>query len=205
MIVYQKTNYTVYIPVRPRRMAVYLNPPAMYFPHSNGKKGKTLYNYQEEVAHEIYTENEGTIAVAAIYNRDLPKFLNELINLYDIPEVVVAGWSLGGNDAVKASTEIRNVTTLILIDANHTNNMAQKYVDFLRGTKLLYISDVYSPAKLKKVTKAFAVMPHKFLKLTIPKSFSGSNHRYCRDSMLNCNVFGYAFGGPLYGSYEVIE
>jgi len=198
---YLKSNYTVYVPVLPKRMAVYLNPPAMAFPHSNGKKGKTLYNYQEEVAQAILDGTPDTIAVAAIYNRDLPRFLNELIRLYNITEVVVAGWSLGGNDAVRAATEILNVKTLMLIDANHTNNLGTRYFNALRGTKLIYISDVYTPAKLKHMTKIFAVTDHQFLQLKIPKGFSGSNHRYCRDSTLDNNVFRYAFGGVLNGDY----
>ena len=186
-------------------MAVYLNPPAMAFPHSKGKKGKTLYNFQEEVAQAIYDGNPDTIAVAAVYNRDLPSFLNELINVYSIETVVVSGWSLGGNDAVRLATELRNVKSLILIDSNHTNQLNQRYFDFLRGTKLYYISNEYSAAKLKHMTKIFAVTEHEYLKLAIPKGFGGSYHRYCRDSTLDNNVYGYALGGPLYGSYEVIE
>ncbi len=204
-IAYYRSNYTVYIPDAPSKMVIYLNPQAMPFPHANGKNSRTLYNFQEEVAQAIFDKNPGTIGVAAVYNRDLPRFLNELITSYRIQVVVVSGWSLAGNDAIKLATEIRNVTGLVLIDSNHTNQMNQRYFTFLRGTHLLYISNTYNATKLKKTAKAFEVMPHEYLLLHIPSGFTGSNHRYCRDSSLNNNVFGFFFGGAVTGDYEVMR
>ena len=185
-IVYSKSNYTVYIPDHPEYMTIYLHPPQMSFPHSNGKKSRTKYNFQEEIAQQIFDTNFDCVAAAAVYNKDFIRLMNELVDLYSIKEVSVAGWSLGGNSAVKAATEIKNVVDLILVDANHTNQMAQKYFDFLRGTKLTYVSNNDTPAKMRKAIKAFAAMPdHEFIKVPVPVGFKGSLHRLCRDWYLD--------------------
>lgn len=184
--VYSKTNYTIYVPDYPDHLVIYFHPPQMPFPHSNGRKSRTKYNFQEEIAQQIFDANPNTVVAVAIYSRDFVWLMNELVNLYKLTDVAVMGWSLGGNSAVKAATEIKNVISLTLIDANHTNQMNKKYFDYLRGTTLIYVSNNDSPAKLKKVSKAFEAMPeHQFIKVPVPIGFKGSIHRFCRDYYLD--------------------
>ncbi len=201
------TNYTIYVPDNPTKMAVYIHA-RMDFPHSKGRKGRTLYNFQEEVAEGIFNANPNTIVVVARYDKKTPTAVIELINSYKIKDVTISGWSLGGNDAVTLLTEIYKKTdicpTLLLIDSNHTNQFSDKVFQQVKTSKVFYISNTLSKAKSSHISKIIKNgMSVTYLLLTIPKGFSGSNHRYCRDSTINNNVYGFIFGGKLKGDYKI--
>lgn len=201
------TNYTIYIPEHPKRMAVYIHA-RMDFPHSKGRKGKTLYNFQEEVAGGIFKPNADTIVVAARYYKGLVPIVIKQIMTYDITNVIVSGWSLGGNDAITLTHEIykqlKLIPKLFLIDSNHTNQFADKVFKDLKGMKVYYVSNTLSKAKSSHISKILNNgLLKEYLLLVIPHTFKGSNHRYCRDSSITDNVYGYIFGGILMPNYQV--
>ena len=201
------TNYTIYIPEHPKKIAIYIHA-RMDFPHSKGRKGRTLYNFQEEVAEGIFKSNTDTIAVAAKYYKGLASVVLKEIMTYDITDVIVSGWSLGGNDALTLADEIykqlKLSPKLLLIDSNHTNQISDKAFKDLKDSPVYYISNTVSKAKsshISKVTKNG--MLKEYLQLVIPATFKGSNHRYCRDSTISDNLYGYLFGGILMPNYKV--
>ena len=201
------TNYTIYIPEHPKRMAVYIHA-RMDFPHSKGRKGKTLYNFQEEVAGGIFKPNADTIVVAARYYKGLVPIVIKQIMAYDITNVIVSGWSLGGNDAITLTHEIykqlKLIPKLFLIDSNHTNQFADKVFKDLKDMKVYYVSNTLSKAKSSHISKILNNgLLKEYLLLAIPHTFKGSNHRYCRDSAITDNLYGYLFGGILMPNYQI--
>lgn len=199
------SNYTIYIPDRPERAVIYLNA-HIAFPSSNGRTSRTKYNYREEVANDIY--NEYTAVVAGLYSKKLLELILQLIIGYGIQNVVISGWSVGGNDALTVASYLNGVIKnlkVLLIDSNHTNNLSNDIFKKLSGVKVYDVSNNLNKVKIKKLQKVIDNgIFHEYLLLTIPKGFKGSNHRYCRDSTIENHLYDYIFEGVLdHSQYSV--
>lgn len=192
------SNYTIYIPDRPERAVIYLNA-HIAFPSSNGRPSRTKYNFREEVAEAIY--NDETIVMVGLYNKKFLEVILGAIIGYHIQNAVVSGWSAGGNDALTVASYLNGLVQnlkVLLIDSNHTNNVSNDIFKKLKGIKISDVSNNLNKVKIKKLQKVIDNgLFDEYLLLTIPKGFNGSNHRYCRDSTMNNNLYNYIFGGPL--------
>ena len=190
------SNYTIYIPDRPTRAVVYLNA-HIAFPSSNGRPSRTKYNFREEVADAIY--NDETVAIVGLYNKKLLEIILDVIVGYHIPRVIVSGWSAGGNDALTVASYLNGFVydlKVLLIDSNHTNNVSNEVFKKLKGVPISDVSNNLNKVKIKKLQKVIDNgLFNEYLLLTIPKSFKGSHHRYCRDSTLENHLYDYISGG----------
>ena len=192
------SNYVVYIPDKPTRMVVYLHAHGD-FPASKGRKSRTKYNFREEVAEAIYDNN--TIAFAAKFGNGITAKVKEVISKYNITDIIVSGWSVGGTDAVNLASYLANPKLdlkVLLIDANYTNTIRDAVYKKLNGVPISFLSNFISKAKTKHISK---IIDHgllkEYIKVKLPDGFKGSNHRYCRDSTLNYHLYDYIFGGEL--------
>lgn len=199
------SNYTIYIPDRPERAVIYLNA-HIAFPSSNGRQSRTKYNYREEVADAIY--NEQTAVVVGLYNKKLLELSLQLVIGYSIQNVIVSGWSAGGNDALTIASYLNGLVRdlrVLLIDSNHTNNVSNGVFNKLKGVPISDVSNNLNKVKIKKLQKVIDNrLFDEYLLLTIPKGFKGSNHRYCRDSTMENRLYDYIFEGVLdHSQYSV--
>ena len=192
------SNYVIYIPDHPNRMVIYLHAHGD-FPASKGRKSRTKYNFREEVAEAIYDEN--TIAFAAKFGSGITDKVRDFLKKYDISNVIVSGWSVGGTDAVLLASYLASSNLdlkVLLIDANYTNTVRDSSYKKLKGVPISYLSSFSSRIKTKHISK---IINHgllkEYLKVKLPVGFKGSHHRYCRDSTLNYHLYKYIFGGPL--------
>lgn len=192
------SNYVIYIPENPKRMVVYLHAYGD-FPASNGRKSRTKYNFREEVAEAIYDEN--TIAFAAKYGRGITDKAKDIIIKYNISDIIVSGWSVGGTDAVNMAANLVGLKLnlkILLIDANYTNTIRDAVYKKLKGVPVYFLSNLVSKAKTKHIMKIINNdLLKEYIKLKLPDGFKGSHHRYCRDSTLNYHLYDYVFGGEL--------
>lgn len=198
------SNLVVYIPDHPKRMVIYLHAHGD-FPAANGRKPKTKYNFREEIAEAIYDEN--TIAFAAKFGNGITAKAKEIIDKYDISNVIVSGWSMGGTDAVNMASYLVGLKLdlkVLLIDANYTNTIRDAVYKKLKGIPVYFLSNFISKAKTKHIEK---VINHgllkEYIKICIPATYKGSKHRYCRDSTMTNNLYNYIFGGELKGKYKI--
>lgn len=198
MKVQSGSNYVVYIPDHPTRMVIYLHAHGD-FPAAKGRKSRTKYNFREEVAEAIYDYE--TIAFAAKFGRGVTDKAKDIIKKYNISNLIVSGWSVGGSDAVTLASSLASLNVdlkILLIDANYTNSIRDSVYKKLNGVPISFISNFVSKAKTKHISKIIAKGLFKeYLKVKLPDGFKGSNHRYCRDSTLNFHLYDYIFGGPL--------
>ena len=204
MKVQSGSNYVIYIPDKPTKLVVYLHAHGD-FPASRGRKSRTKYNFREEVAEAIY--NDETLAFAAKFGRGITDKVRELLSKYNITDLIISGWSVGGTDAVNLASYVANSKLdlkILLIDANYTNSIKGPIYNKLKGVPVYYISNFVSKAKTKHISKIIDYgLLKEYLKVQLPDGFKGSNHRYCRDSSLNNHLYEYVFGGELKGKYRI--
>ena len=184
-------------------------------PHTNEEHPKHPFNFQESIANKILKQNSDSIVIVTYkYSQKLIEKIDKLINEYNIKDIIISGWSAGGNNAVRAAATLANQNRyiqLLLIDCNHTVQESLKYFKTLKknNIEIHYTSNVagYSKYKvLKNITDE--KIPIHYYKLKIPKDFSGSRHIYCRNCAINYNLYGYLLGAIklnknyIYGYYD---
>ena len=197
------TDYTIYVPENADRMAIYCHAWGQ-FPHTKGKPPRSPYNFQENIVDGIQLKNPTAVAVAMRrYNNKLIDLLYGIIKEKGIKELIISGWSMGGSDALtlaaKLYLKVDVKLSLILIDANYTNDIAADVFLKLRGVRTVYISNTFIPAKVKKISKLMSYkLPLEYMILSIPKDYKGSNHMFCRNSTIDNDMYGYVFGNHGY-------
>lgn len=174
-------------------------------PKANGRKGKTKYNFYEDIVEQMQIANPDALVFVG---KNSASYQNEIIKgikKNGVDEVVVSGWSDGGNYAVNMTAKLYEQFPnlkihLLLIDSNHTDNCATKVWDTLdkHNQSIDYLSNLISKEKNRKLVKIMKYkLPINYLRLKVPATIRVSKHRYCRDSALEDNVYGYLIGGEL--------
>ena len=204
----KEDQYTIYIPNNPTSMIIYYHSNMVLY-HSKGRKPRTFYNFQEDYIKSLSEQNPNSIVIVTYYyNQELVEYIEEIIKEYNISNIIVSGWSAGGNSAIYAAAQLSKLdinTQLLLIDCNHTNEVDLKYIKQLANNEvtIAYISNIISPAKNKKISNIISYkIPISYFKIEIPEGYIGSNHMYCRNSTMDFNLYGYLLGGPLNENYE---
>lgn len=204
------TAYTIYVPEEPINVIIYYNC-GHQLCHITDKEPRYPYSFQEGIADIIFENNPHSIIVVTHqYNKTLTNKIDELINQYEIKNIIISGWSAGGNHAIKTATILasdkRNIQ-LLLIDCNHTDLLKESQFQTLKkyNIPIHYTSNVMSKAKNKKLRNIIkAELPITFYQLNIPDDFSGSNHIYCRDCAISYDLYGYILGTtPLNSNYKL--
>ena len=203
----KSNQYTIYIPEEPDSIIIYYNSNGT-LPHSKTEDPKHPFNFQEGIADKLLKNNKNSIIIVTYqYSPKLVKKVDKLIKEYDLRDVIISGWSAGGNNAVKAAAELannkRNIQ-LLLIDANDTNQLSMRYFKTLAkyNIPIHYTSNLLSQNKMKVLKKIReAKLDIFFYKLKIPKDFSGSNHIYCRNCAVNYDLYGYLLGAHGIGKH----
>lgn len=203
----KEPQYTIYIPNDPDSIIFYYNSNGT-LPHIKNQTPRNLFNFQEGIADKLLKNNKNSIIIVTYqYSSKLIKEVDKLIKKYDLTDVIISGWSAGGNNAVKAAVELannkRNIQ-LLLIDANDTDQLGMGYFKTLAkyNIPIHYTSNLLSQNKMKVLKKIRnAKLDIFFYKLKIPKDFSGSNHIYCRNCAVNYDLYGYLLGAHDIGKH----
>ena len=204
------TAYTIYIPEEPTSVIIYYNCGHQLY-HITDKEPRYPYSFQEGIADIIFENNPHSIIVVTHQqNKQLTTKIDELIEQYQIKDIIISGWSAGGNHAIKTATALaaddRDIQ-LLLIDCNHTDNLQEKEFQILKeyNIPIHYTSNVMGAAKNKKLRNIIkAELPITFYQLSIPEDYSGSNHMYCRDCAVSYDLYGYILGtAPLNENYKL--
>lgn len=193
-------QYTILIPKNPISLIIYYHCNSV-LPHVDGKTPKHAFNFQETLAKLIFDQNQDAIVVVTYqYSTKLVNKIDKLIDEYNIKDIVISGWSAGGNNAVQAAAtlanEERNIQ-LLLIDCNHTKQVPKKYFKTLKknNIEIHFTSNVTGRIKYKVLQNITdQKIPIHYYKLKLPKNFSGSHHIYCRNCAVNYNLYGYLLG-----------
>ena len=196
----KKHQYTIYIPDNPDSVIIYYHCNST-LQHTDDKKLKHPFNFQEGILELIATNNSNSIVVVTYqYSTKLVDEVDKIIKKYKIKDIVISGWSAGGNNAIRAATTLANKdrnVQLLLIDCNHTNQLEMKYIKALKknNIEINYTSNLINWNKNKVLRNIMSQkIPIHYYKLTLPKDFSGSRHIYCRNCAVNYNLYGYLLG-----------
>lgn len=203
----KSNQYTIYIPDDPDSVIIYYHCNSV-LPHTDNEKPKHPFNFQESIANKILTNNQNSITIVTYeYSEKLVQKVDKLIEEYDLTDVIISGWSAGGNNAVRAAATLandkRNIQ-LLLIDCNHTNQLPMKYFNTLAkyNIPIHYTSNIMGYNKNKVLKNIMAAkLDITFYKLKIPKNYSGSNHMYCRNCAVNYDLYGYLLGAHELGEH----
>lgn len=192
-------QYTIYIPKNPLNIIVYYHCNGT-LPHAN-EKSKRPFNFQEGIAQLIFKQNPDSIVVVTYqYSEKLVKQIDKLAKKYNIKDIVISGWSAGGNNAIRAAATLTNkdrYVQLLLVDCNDTNQVPMKYIRTLKkaGIEINYTSNLINRNKNKVLSNIRSEkIPIHYYKLKIPEDYSGSRHIYCRNCSINYNLYGYLLG-----------
>ena len=203
----KETQYTIYIPKNPTSILVYYHCNSQ-LSHEESKKFKHPFSFQEGIANKIFTKNPDSIVIVTYqYSSKLVKEIDKLMKKYDLTDLIISGWSAGGNNAVRAAAELANDKyniQLLLIDCNDTDQLKQRLFNTLAKHNVIvhYTSNLLSKNKMKVLKKIRAAeLEIYFYKLKIPKNFSGSNHIYCRNCAVNYDLYGYLLGAHSIGKH----
>ena len=195
-----KPDAVMYTPEDPNSLIVYCHPNNKLV-HTESANPKRPLNTYEGIVQLISEDNPGAaVLVTWTYSKSLVSKLDALIDDNNIEEIIISGWSAGGNLAVRMAAALakqgRHIK-LLFLDCNHTTQLADKYFKTLAkyDTTLYYACHVMGKSKDRVLRKIMAQkIPIVYYKLTIPKNFSGSQHIYCRDSAIKFNLYGYLLG-----------
>lgn len=169
--------------------------------HLEDKKPRYAFSFLEGIADIIYNDNPNSIVIVTYYyNKNIAQKISNIADKYNIKNIIVSGWSAGGNHAIEAiqilANKDRNIQ-LLLMDCNHTNYLNEKYIETLAkyNIPIHYTSNVMGKAKNKVLRNIMKYqIPITFYQLQIEKDFSGSNHMHCRDCAVSYNLYGYILG-----------
>ena len=200
LVIAEKTfNSTIIIPDKVDSMIIYFHSHCN-FPHSNGRTPRSPYNFQEDIAHSISISNPSSIVVVAKYDgEDLLERICELILQYKPSNIVFSGWSAGGSDAIVAASyylsrkvPVCSDTHILLIDANHTNEVKIADIDTIAyyGVDIYYTTYVMSKSKMRVLSNIISrEIPIVFWMLDIPDGFRGSPHIHCRNAAFDFELY----------------
>lgn len=105
---FKQDRYTIYIPKEPNSIIIYYHSNGT-LPHDDPQNPKRPFNSQEGIANLIYKKNSTSIVVVTYqYSEKLVKKVDKLIKQYNLKDVVISGWSAGGNNAIRASATLAN-------------------------------------------------------------------------------------------------
>lgn len=210
-------QYTILTPENPISLIIYYHCNSI-LPHTNQKNPKYPFNWQESIAKMILDNNQDAIVVVTYeYSSKLVKKVNKLIDKYNIKDIIISGWSAGGNNAIRAAATLANQDRqiqLLLVDCNHTNQVDIKYIKALKknNIEINYASNIISWNKNKVLKNIMSQkIPIHYYKLKIPKNFSGSHHIYNRNCSIKYNLYGYLLGAIelnkhyKYGYYDYLK
>lgn len=195
----QGNTYTILIPENPTNIIVYYHTNKILY-HTD-EEPKHPFNYLEGIGNILLEDNPNSIVVVTYYyNKKLVNLIDNLINEYNIENIIISGWSIGGNNAIYAAaalaSENRHIQ-LLLIDSNNTNEIADKYFNKLKEYNVIvnFTSNVTGQSKYKVLRNAIkSEIPIIYLALNIPPNFNGSNHTYCKDCAILYNLYGFLLG-----------
>ena len=203
----KSNQYSIYIPEEPDSIIIYYNCNSV-LPHSKTENPKRPFNFQEGIANKMFANNPNSITVVTYqYSKKLVNKIDELIEEYNLTDIIISGWSAGGNNAIQATAKLANNERniyLLLIDCNDTNQLPMKYFNTLAkyNIPIHYTSNVMGYNKNKVLKNIMAAkLDITFYKLKIPKNYSGSHHIYCRNCAVNYDLYGYLLGAHELGEH----